>query len=295
MTALGAMLTRADRQRLLERLAELRDTDREMRQAGTLAAPREPVPLHRAATAPNRKPAVARLCCDHTGIPLLNRRRVAPSTNTERDQQIAAAARLGQTHEAIAQEHGLTRARVSQIVAAANPRSPEEAERHLIAERLRSRWDELEKIVRNPPIRTTSIGRTQFDIRTCSCPTKARTDRDHADDCEVQPVLDMSAVTGAIKLQLAIEAQYRAMFGVDLGTRPGPLLDEAQIIMRAEITVAQQYLSPQGTLPPLPPLPAGYHTMTAEQQARAAIERLREQRAALPAAPLRVIQGETVT
>lgn len=47
MTALGAMLTRADRQRLLERLAELRDTDREMRQAGTLAAPREPVPLHR--------------------------------------------------------------------------------------------------------------------------------------------------------------------------------------------------------------------------------------------------------
>lgn len=40
MTAL-AELTRADRARLEERLAELRDIDRLMRQPGTLAAPRE--------------------------------------------------------------------------------------------------------------------------------------------------------------------------------------------------------------------------------------------------------------
>jgi len=62
-----------------------------------------------------------------------------PAPNAERDARIAAAARIGQTHEAIAAEHGISRARVSQIVAAANPRNPEEAQRQLIAERLRSR------------------------------------------------------------------------------------------------------------------------------------------------------------
>jgi len=48
VTTLAAMLSRADRERLLERLAELRRLDREMRAPGSLAAPDEPVPLHRA-------------------------------------------------------------------------------------------------------------------------------------------------------------------------------------------------------------------------------------------------------
>ena len=47
MTALAA-LTRADRQRLLERLAELRTLAGLMRETGTLPSPPEPVPLHRA-------------------------------------------------------------------------------------------------------------------------------------------------------------------------------------------------------------------------------------------------------
>lgn len=41
MTADAATLSRADRQRLLDRLAELRELDKLMRQPGTLAAPRE--------------------------------------------------------------------------------------------------------------------------------------------------------------------------------------------------------------------------------------------------------------
>jgi len=48
MTAIAAMLSRADRERLLERLRELRALDRETRLPGSLAAPDEPVPLHRA-------------------------------------------------------------------------------------------------------------------------------------------------------------------------------------------------------------------------------------------------------
>ncbi len=43
MTALAAMLTPTDRERLLERLRELRALDREMRRPGSLAAPDEPV------------------------------------------------------------------------------------------------------------------------------------------------------------------------------------------------------------------------------------------------------------
>jgi hypothetical protein len=48
MSALSARMTRADRQRLLERLAELRELAGLMREAGTLPPAPEPVPLHRA-------------------------------------------------------------------------------------------------------------------------------------------------------------------------------------------------------------------------------------------------------
>jgi hypothetical protein len=51
MTADPALLAREARARLLERLAELRDLDRLMRESGSLAEPDEPVPLHRAARA----------------------------------------------------------------------------------------------------------------------------------------------------------------------------------------------------------------------------------------------------
>jgi hypothetical protein len=40
VTALGDQIGRADRRRLLDRLDELADLDREMRRPGTLAAPR---------------------------------------------------------------------------------------------------------------------------------------------------------------------------------------------------------------------------------------------------------------
>jgi len=48
MTAIAAMLSRADRERLLARLRELRTLDREMRRPGSLASPDEPIALHRA-------------------------------------------------------------------------------------------------------------------------------------------------------------------------------------------------------------------------------------------------------
>jgi hypothetical protein len=48
VTAIAALLSARDLQRLEARLRELREVDREMRAPGSLAAPDEPVPLHRA-------------------------------------------------------------------------------------------------------------------------------------------------------------------------------------------------------------------------------------------------------
>jgi hypothetical protein len=53
VTALGDLLRRADRRRLLERLDELADLDREMRRPGTLAAPRHEAAVHAAKETPD--------------------------------------------------------------------------------------------------------------------------------------------------------------------------------------------------------------------------------------------------
>jgi hypothetical protein len=184
--------------------------------------------------------------------------------NADRDARITAAARLGQTHEAIAREYGIGRARVSQIVTAANPRSLEESQRQLIADRLRSRWDELEKIVRDPPPMHSAIGKVVVDAHG-------------------NPVINASAVIQAIKTQLQIVAQFRQMFGMDLASRPGPAFDEAAMLKLAEIRVAQRQLAAQAPVT-LPALPADYATLPPAQQARADLERraaIQAQRAAI--------------
>jgi hypothetical protein len=45
MTAIGLMISAADRERLLARVAELRDLDRLVRQPGQLRPPEPPTPL----------------------------------------------------------------------------------------------------------------------------------------------------------------------------------------------------------------------------------------------------------
>jgi hypothetical protein len=51
VTVIAALLSARDRQRLVERLRELREVDREMRAPGSLVAPDEPIPLYRAGRA----------------------------------------------------------------------------------------------------------------------------------------------------------------------------------------------------------------------------------------------------
>jgi hypothetical protein len=213
---------------------------------------------------------------------------VAAAPHASRDAEIVAAARLGQTHDALARQHGISRARITQIVTAAAPCEPAEAQRQLIADRLRSRWDEMEKIVRNKPIKTTSIGRTQWDPRTCTCDTRARTDRDHAPDCQVQPVLDEALVVSAVKERRMVGESLRRLTGADEAPR-GIILDDRALRVMTEVAAARNQLEQQSPGIPRPSLPADYHALSPEQQLRAVLDRERAHRdamlAAIPAPP----------
>jgi hypothetical protein len=85
---------------------------------------------------------------------------------------------------------------------------------------------QLARIIASPPIKTTSIGRTQWDVRTCVCETKAATSREHDSDCTVQPVLDQGVVIQAVKERRLIGESLRRLRGAD--KRPEITLDEFQ-------------------------------------------------------------------
>lgn len=105
--------------------------------------------------------------------------------------------------------------------------------------------------------------------RTCTCGVKGDTARDHADNCQVQPVLDQHAVINAVNTQLKIEQQYRQMFGVDLAARPEA---EARTEMQASLALLR----------------------TARDGQLAEMDRLRAENAALKAQLPRTIRGEIV-
>jgi hypothetical protein len=103
-----------------------------------------------------------------------------------------------------------------------------------------------------------------------------------------KPIINVSAVVQAMKAQLSIEAQYRQIFGCDLGTRPGPVMLEDQVLMLAKIQAVQEYRATLASLQ-MVPLPPGYATMTPQQQMRAGLDGHRaakaEQDAAIAALP----------
>lgn len=153
--------------------------------------------------------------------------------------------------------------------------------------RLEAMDSRLSDIIAAPPIKTTAIGRVQWDPRTCSCGVKGDTKRDHADSCDVQPVLDEALVVSAVKERRMVGESVRRLVGADAPPKL-PAFDEAAIVKLAEIRVAQRLLSAQAPVT-LPALPADYTTMTAEHQMRANLERhgaaIQIQRAAITQDP----------
>lgn len=140
--------------------------------------------------------------------------------------------------------------------------------------RLEAMDSRLSDIIARPPIKTTSIGRTQYDVRTCTCTVKGRTDEPHEPGCQVQPVLDETAVIAAIKERRQIGESLRRLTGADAAPLPGVGLSEQQVRMMAEVIVAQRDRAQQVPLQ-LAPLPGGYHDLPPEEQARLQIERHR--------------------
>jgi hypothetical protein len=123
--------------------------------------------------------------------------------DNSRNNEIVKLSEAGMTHTAIAERFGITRQRVGAILSR-QAQQQEESER---TRQLRGKYDELEKLTRRPPIKTTSIGRTQYDPRTCTCQVRGRTDIPHAEDCKVQPVLDEHLTVSAAREQRLILAQ----------------------------------------------------------------------------------------
>jgi hypothetical protein len=130
----------------------------------------------------------------------------------------------------------------------------------------------LAQIISRPPGRTTSIGRTQFDVRTCTCDVKADTKREHEPGCKVQPVLDEHAVIAAHQRTPPSRQGLRRLTGADLTRLQNAGLNQDQVRAMAEVIVAQRDRTQQAPLQ-LAPLPDSYHALTPEQQARLQIER----------------------
>jgi hypothetical protein len=101
-------------------------------------------------------------------------------------------------------------------------------------ERLEQMDARLADLIARPPIKTTSIGRTQWDPRTCTCDVKGATNRDHDPDCQVQPVLDEHLIVAAIRERRANGESYRRLTGAD-ATQDTPFIDARTQILIADI------------------------------------------------------------
>jgi hypothetical protein len=160
-------------------------------------------------------------------------------------------------------------------------------------ERLEQMDSRLSAIIATAPVKTTSIGRTQWDVRTCTCDVRADTKREHEPGCHVQPVLDEHAVIAAIKERRMVGESLRKLTGADAPPAMPPGLNEDQVRLMAEVIVARR---DRGLAAALPSLLGGYSDLPPEQQARADLERHRIQlAAATPQADDDVVaQGEIV-
>lgn len=198
--------------------------------------------------------------------------------NSDRDRAIAAAARLGVSHDSLAAQYSLSRPRISQIVKALRPRTPGEAERAEVAATLRRKYDELQRIVDGAPPRSSAIGRI-----VCYPEGHPKAG---------QIVTDDSVVIRAIAEQGKIMTAYRQMFGTDITVPPAPLISAHQVVLQ-NIGGKQEEMARITPKPPLPALPAGFYDLPPAEQARIQMARLTAQKTTWDAdIAARTLQGQ---
>jgi hypothetical protein len=168
------------------------------------------------------------------------KRSIIRLTAAEKRQKVVDARAAGNTWSRCAELSGYSSAESAmRAFNQACAMMPQQSLDELIAgetARLESCDQVLADIIVSPPIKTTSIGRTQYDVRTCTCDTKASTTKDHAPDCTVQPVLDQHAVISAVKERRLCGESLRRLRGADRPQTQTPddvaLTEEAAAYLR---------------------------------------------------------------
>lgn len=145
--------------------------------------------------------------------------------------------------------------------------------------RLEAMDSRLSEIIACPPIKTTSIGRTQWDVRTCTCGVRGDTKREHTEDCQVQPVLDERTVIAAVTERRALGESLRRLVSADAPPL-APVLSEDYL----KADSVRRQLARQVPAVTRPSLPPGYGGMSPEQQLQAVMDRERAYRDAMLAA-----------
>ncbi len=145
-------------------------------------------------------------------------------------------------------------------------------------ERLEQMDAELARIIsQGGPIKTTSIGRVMYDVRTCTC--RAGNTPDHEPGCEVKPVVDEGVVIAALKERRQVGESYRRLTSAD-APPAAPVVSEGYL----RAVQVHRELAQQAPAITRPALPAGYGDMSPEQQLQAVMNRERTHRDAILAA-----------
>jgi hypothetical protein len=209
-----------------------------------------------------------------------------PAVQEKRAQVVALRAE-GRTWDQIAADvgysNGSAASKAWRAAIRARPDLSVDEIRRAERERLEQMDSRLSVIISSPPIKTTSIGRTQWDPRTCTCGVRGDTKREHAADCPVEPVLDANSVIAAIKERRMVGESLRRLTGADEAPR-GIILDDRALRVMTEVAAARNQLEQQSPGIPRPSLPADYHALSPEQQLHAVLDRERAHRDAMLAA-----------
>jgi hypothetical protein len=111
-------------------------------------------------------------------------------------------------HKVVAERHGITRARVSQIVSKYQSELPDDGKRDLDVTELEGIKEQLVATFYGPdqPLFSTGSGKVILDPATCTCGTGVNGGRDypHDENCDVRPFADFRVKIETVKAILLV-------------------------------------------------------------------------------------------
>ena len=106
-------------------------------------------------------------------------------------------------------------------------------------EMLQQEYAHLGALRDNPPVKTTAMGKSQWDPRTCTCRLGICETCDHktlhSPDCEVKPVVDERVVISSISERRHLGESLRRMLGVDVAGEGAPrVIEDTELLAAME-------------------------------------------------------------